>query len=319
MLEEKNPEWLQILQRTNLKSRLREKASLKRFNTWRIGGCADCLIDVVSLLDLSYLINFINKHNIPWFILGKGSNLLIPDKSWTGIILHLSGDFKKWNSNKKLNSNSNKIEVFAGAALTDVTFVNRCFNHGLGGMEFLIGIPGTIGGAVSMNAGAHGAETSEFVKEVEWMDLNGNIHTSKIEKLKFKYRFSELNCNFGKIITSTIFYLEHNDPKIIKDKINKYQSFRMEKQPYNKPSCGSVFKNPPGEYAAKLIEESGLKGKIIGHAQVSPVHANFIVNRGEASSQDILNLIDLIRETVFKKFSINLELEVQILQSNIHK
>ena len=315
MLKERAPEWLDKLREIPLKSRLREKETLKRFNTWRIGGNADCLIDVVNVLDLSYLINFISKHNIPWFILGKGSNLLISDKTWAGIILHLSGNFKNWNLSEKINSSSNKIEISAGAALSDVTFVQRCFNLGLGGMEFLIGIPETIGGAVCMNAGAHGAETSEFLKEVEWMDMEGKMHKSEIEKLKFKYRFSELNGIYGKIVTNAIFKLKKTDPKEIKEKINEYQNFRMNKQPYNQPSCGSVFKNPPGENAARLIEDSGLKGKINGGAQISQLHANFIVNLGEASSNDILSLIDMIRETVFKRYSINLETEVQILQS----
>jgi len=315
MLKEKNPEWLDILRETHLKSRLRERTTLKRFNTWRIGGNADCLIDVVSVLELSYLINFIRENNVPWFILGKGSNLLISDKNWSGIILHLSGDFKNWTPSEKINSSSNKIEVSAGAALSDVTFVQRNFNQGLGGMEFLIGIPGTIGGAVSMNAGAHGAETSEFLKEVEWMDMDGKMHKSGIKKLKFKYRFSELNGIYGRIITNAVFKMEITDPKKIKEKINEYQNFRMNQQPYNQPSCGSVFKNPPGENAARLIEDSGLKGNIHGGAQISPVHANFIVNLGDASSNDILSLIDITREEVFKRYSINLELEVQILQS----
>tara|TARA_Y100001970_G_C14170827_1_gene824048 strand:+ start:442 stop:1389 length:948 start_codon:yes stop_codon:yes gene_type:complete len=315
MYLEKSTEWLKILQKNNLKSRLREKASLKRFNTWRIGGDAECLIDVVNVKELGYLIKFITKNKIPWFILGKGSNLLIPENNWSGIALHLSGDFKNWSSPKNLNSKSDKIEVSVGSALADVTFVQKCFNNGLGGMEFLIGVPGTIGGAVSMNAGAHGTETSEFIKEVEWMDLEGKIHKSNIENLQFKYRYSELNGNFGKIILNTIFNMKKNDRKIIKKKINEYQNFRMQKQPYGQPSCGSVFKNPPGEYAARLIEESGLKGKIKGGAQISQKHANFIVNNGDATSSDILSLIDTIKGTIFKRYSINLELEVQILQS----
>ena len=315
MPKAKTPQWLKILREVNLKSRLREKTSLKRFNTWRIGGNADCLIDVVSILELRYLITLISKHNIPWFLIGKGSNLLISDKNWTGIILHLSGDFKNLTPSEKINSSTKNIEVSAGAALADVTFVQRCFNLGLGGMEFLIGIPGTIGGAVSMNAGAHGAEISKFLKEVEWIDMEGKIHKSDIGKLNFKYRFSELNSNYGKIITQAIFKIKKTEQNNIKERISEYQNFRMNNQPYNQPSCGSVFKNPPGENAAKLIEASGLKGKIQGGAQISPIHANFIINLGEATSNDILSLIDIIREKVFKKYSINLELEVQILQS----
>jgi len=315
MSETEKSEWLEKLEEASLTSRLRRKESLKRFNTWHIGGNADCLIDVVNISDLSYLLNFINKYQVPWFILGKGSNLLVSDSSWKGIVLHLSGDFKSWNIFKKNNSFCDKIEVSAGAAIADVTFAQRCCNHGFGGMEFLIGIPGTIGGAIAMNAGAHGTEISDFIKKVEWMDMGGVLHISEIEKLNFKYRFSELNGNFGKIITSAVFELQKSNPKFVKQKTIQFQKFRMEKQPYNQPSCGSVFKNPKSHHAAQLIEECGLKGRTIGGAQISQKHANFIVNLGNASSSDILSLIDITQEAVFKKHSINLELEVQILQS----
>ena len=185
-------------------------------------------------------------------------------------------------------------------------------------MEFLIGIPGTIGGAVAMNAGAHGAEISDFLEEIEWMDMEGNLHSTPREKLEFRYRFSELNGNFGRVITRAVLSLNESDPESVEKKILECQKFRMEKQPYNQPSCGSVFKNPPGDYAARLIEASGLKGKIKGGAQISPKHANFIVNLGKASSDDILSLINTIRETVLKNYSIDLMPEVQILQSSVY-
>ena len=317
MSNERKPEWLEALQKTPLTSRLRLKESLKRFNTWRIGGNAECLVDVVNVADLSLLLPFIRKHRIPWFILGKGSNLLIPDTCWPGIILHLSGEFRGWEPLEG-NSASEKNEVVAGAALADVTFAQRCVTRGWGGMEFLIGIPGTIGGAVAMNAGAHGGETAEFLKEAEWMDMEGNLHNSPRERLKFCYRYSELMGNYGRIITRAVFQLRESDPETVEKNLLECQQFRMEKQPYNQPSCGSVFKNPPGDYAARLMESSGLKGKIRGGAQISPKHANFIVNNGGASSADILSLIDTARETVFINHSINLELEVQILQSAVY-
>jgi UDP-N-acetylmuramate dehydrogenase len=275
------------------------------------------LIDVVNVDDLSFLLHFISKHRIPWFILGKGSNLLIPDTSWPGIILHLSGEFKSWEPLEQNNPSSKNNKVSAGAALADVTFAQRCVTQGWSGMEFLIGIPGTIGGAVAMNAGAHGGETAEFLLQAEWMDMEGNLHTSLREELEFRYRFSELNGNYGKIITRAVFQLEQTDPESVEKKLLECQQFRKEKQPYNQPSCGSVFKNPPGDFAARLIEDSGLKAKMCGDAQISSIHANFIVNLGEASSADILTLIDIVRETVFSRHSIYLEPEVQILQSSV--
>ena len=319
MPDEGQPEWLELLDKIPLTSRLRRKESLKRFNTWRIGGNADCLIDVVNVDDLRLLMTFISKHRIPWFILGKGSNLLIPDTSWSGIILHLSGEFKSWTPVEQDISSHKKNMVSAGSALADVTFAQRCVNPGWGGMEFLIGIPGTIGGAVAMNAGAHGGETADFLVEAEWMDLEGNLHITAREDLEFRYRFSELNGNYGRIITRAVFELQESDPETVENKLVECQQFRMENQPFNQPNCGSVFKNPPGDFAARLIEDSGLKAKIYGDAQISPIHANFIVNLGNASSADILALIDTVRETVFRKHSINLEPEVQILQSSVYR
>lgn len=317
MPDEALPEWLEDLEKIPLDSRLRRKESLKRFNTWRIGGVAECLIDVVNVQDLRLLLPYIREYRIPWFIIGKGSNLLVPDKNWPGIILHLSGDFKRWEPIEE-NINSGKKKVSAGAALADVTFAQKCVPHGWGGMEFLIGIPGTIGGAIAMNAGAHGAETADFLEEIEWMDMEGNLQSTPRKKLDFRYRFSELNGNFGRVITRAVLSLKESDPETVEKKILECQQFRMEKQPYNQPSCGSVFKNPPGDYAARLIEDSGLKGKIKGGAQISPKQANFIVNLGKASSDDILSLINTTRETVLRNYSIDLMPEVQILQSAVY-
>ena len=317
MPDELLPEWLVDLEKIPLDSRLRLKESLKRFNTWRIGGTAECVIDVVNIQDLMVLLPFIRKNRIPWFVIGKGSNLLVPDKTWPGIILHLSGDFKCWEPIEE-NFNSGKKKVFAGAALADVTIAQKCMLNGWGGMEFLIGIPGTIGGAIAMNAGAHGAETADFIDEIEWMDMEGNLHSTSKEKLDFRYRYSELNGNLGRIITRAILSLNESDRNTVEKKIMKCQQFRMEMQPYNQPSCGSVFKNPPGDYAARLIETSGLKGKIKGGAQISPKQANFIVNLGNASSDDILSLINTARETVLRNYSIDLMPEVQILQSSVY-
>ena len=315
MPSEEQPEWMETLEKTPLTSRLRRKESLKRFNTWRIGGFAECLIDVVNVADLSFLLPFISKYRIPWFILGKGSNLLIPDTSWPGIILHLSGEFKSWEPLENNNPSRKNNEVSAGAALADVTFAQRCVTQGWSGMEFLIGIPGTIGGAVAMNAGAHGGETAEFLMQAEWMDMEGNLHTSLRDDLEFRYRFSELNGNYGKIITRAVFKLQQDAPESVGKKLLECQKFRRENQPCNQPSCGSVFKNPPGDFAARLIEDCGLKAKMTGDAQISPIHANYIVNLGKASSTDIVTLMDTVQETVLSKHSIYLEPEVQILQS----
>jgi len=303
-----NLEWVSELKVLELRSRIRWNESLKRFNTWRIGGSSRCLIDVETEEDLGLLFLFLKQEEIPWFLIGKGSNLLIHDQLWEGIILHLSGDFKHWEPQKEHTS------VQAGAALADVTFAQRCVSFGWSGMEFLIGIPGTIGGAIATNAGAHGGETSTFLKTIRWMDLDGTIHQDNCETFEFSYRFSKLDAKQGKIVLSAIFELQENDPQKVKETLLECQRFRMEKQPYNQPSCGSVFKNPPYDHAARLIELSRLKGKIRGNAQISPKHANFIVNLGDATSEDMIWLLEHVQDKVFKDHNIELIPEVQILQ-----
>jgi UDP-N-acetylmuramate dehydrogenase len=264
---------------------------------------------VSSVEDLAVLLKFIQGHHIPWYLLGKGSNLLIADETWPGIVLRLGSAFKQWEIQTKERT------VCAGSALASVTFVQRCVPLGWGGLEFLIGVPGTIGGAIAMNAGAHGGEVHQFLKRVWWMDLEGILHQSEVESIDFSYRHSALNARYETIIIQGLFQLEDSDQKTIQSKIRDYQTFRLEHQPKRQPNCGSVFKNPPGHYAAKLIETSGLKGSQIGDAQISQKHANFIVNLGNASARDVLQLIELARNKVYQDHGISLELEVQILQA----
>ena len=301
-------EWEAALKKLSLQSRLRWNESLKRFNTWRIGGAARCLVDVENLKDLSRLLPFLKEHRLKWFLIGKGSNLLIPDSTWEGVIVHLSGDFKSWEPLEE------GPMVRAGSGLADVTFVQRCVPKGWSGMEFMIGIPGTIGGAVATNAGAHGGETAEFLSRLTWMDLEGEVHENTRQEFNFDYRFSELDARQGRILVSAIFELRQMDAHSVRQKALECQRFRIEKQPYNQPSCGSVFKNPPGDHAARLIEASGLKGSIRGSAQISPKHSNFIVNLGRTRADDILWLMDLAQERVLKDHGRELIPEVQILQ-----
>ncbi|MBF0280265.1 MAG: UDP-N-acetylmuramate dehydrogenase [SAR324 cluster bacterium] len=299
--------WKEKLQKIPLQSKLFWAHSLKRFNTLKVGGAAACLVDVMHTEDLSRLLPFLRQEQIPWFILGKGSNLIFPDDGWPGVVLRLSSHFKQWEVLKEHR------QIFVGAALADVTVALRCASLGWSGLEFLIGIPGSIGGAIAMNAGAHGGEISQYLKKIWWMDMAGKVHEAEGKSLAFAYRQSPLNGKLGTVVTSALFQLEASDPETVKARIRELQTFREEKQPRNIPNCGSVFKNPDGRYAAELIESAGLKGHCIGGAQISPVHSNFIVNQGEATAQDVLALIDLVQKTVWKTHQINLEPEVQIV------
>ncbi|MGK5092923.1 UDP-N-acetylmuramate dehydrogenase [Deltaproteobacteria bacterium TL4] len=302
--------WKNALSELPLQSRIQWDYSLKRYNTLKVGGKTTGFIDVLSPADLKLLLPFIHHYQIPWFLLGKGSNVLIKDETWPGIIFRLSGEFKSCSLQPPTH------QILAGAALTCVSFVQKCIPLGWGGMEFLIGIPGTIGGAIAMNAGAHGAEISEFLQEVGWMDFEGNLHADDVRHFNFSYRHSSLNARVhSTIVTQALFKLGLSDPETVKSRVQQWQQFRFEKQPHKQPNCGSVFKNPPGHYAAQLIEASGLKGFKLGDAQVSEKHSNFMVNLGHATALEILNLITLVQEKVLNDHGVLLETEVQILSA----
>lgn len=299
--------WQENLSALPLISKLRWDYSLQRYNTMKIGGNAACFIEVDSFDDLSRLLPWIEEQALPWVILGKGSNLLIPDSGWPGIVLRLGKEFKQWQVYPE------RQRVYAGAGLADVTIAQKCLRVGLSGLEFLIGVPGTLGGAIAMNAGAHQAEMADFLIKVRWMDMQGHIHTSEIAEIDFRYRYSSICGATNKVILDAELQLEISSPQKIKEKVETYQHFRTSKQPQKIPNCGSVFKNPQGDYAARLIESCGLKGKQIGSAQISKKHSNFIVNLGEASAQDVLDLIQLAQDSVYAKYSIILEPEVHLL------
>ena len=302
------PEWRTALAALRLHSRVRWDESLKRLNTWRIGGVADCVVDVQSLDDLAQLLPFIQKQRVPWTVIGKGSNLLVPDEGWRGLVLHLGKGFKDWVPLEAPQT------VRVGAALADVTFAQRCIEPGWGGMEFLVGVPGTIGGAVAMNAGAHGGEIVDFLREVCWLDMGGNLRHAPAEAIEFHYRFSGLNACNGVLVTHATFELRESQPPEVRKQVDACLRFREEKQPRNQPNCGSVFKNPENDHAARLIEASGLKGAVRGGMQISSLHANFIVNRGEGTAADALALIEQAQERVFQDHGIRLEPEVQHLK-----
>ena len=302
--------WQSQLLSLPLQSKLHWNYSLKRFNTLRVGGAAHCFIEVETQTDLSQLLPILHQFQIPWFVLGKGSNLILPDSGWPGVMLRLSSGFKSWEVNPSQH------EVYVGAGLPDVTFAQRCSALGWSGLEFLIGIPGCIGGALAMNAGAHGAEISDHLKQIWWTDVQGKSHQAHRASVDFAYRHSPLNQKFGAVITAALFRLNPSSPEMVRKKIKKYQTFREEKQPRQIPNCGSVFKNPPGTHAAQLIESVGLKGRCIGAAQISEKHSNFIVNLGNASTSDVLALMELAQQKVWESHQIVLEPEVQIVTAH---
>ena len=238
------------------------------------------------------------------FILGRGSNVLVRDGGYDGIIIRLSGEFTLIESTQNV--------ITAGAAATNVEVCVLARDEGLSGIEFMHGIPGSIGGAVFMNAGAYGSEICDYVDEVTFMDEDYNVVAKPSKDIDFGYRHTEF-MDGGGIIISVKLRLTPSSADAVASKMDTLLNKRTSKQPMNYPSCGSVFKRPLGGYAAKLIEDAGLKGASIGGAEVSTKHSGFIINKGEATANDITDLIKLVQKRVKKNSGIDLKTEVRII------
>ena len=283
--------------------RIQEGEPLAPRTTFRIGGPADRLYTLENLGQLKGLLQALEQGNIPRMVLGKGSNLLVSDKGYRGAVLALAGEFQKVELLP-----GGRVLAGAGAPLASVCAFAR--DRGLSGLEFAWGIPGSIGGAAYMDAGAYGGEMKDVVVKVRHLTSDGREGEAQGEDLAFGYRKSRY-VGSGEIITQVEFQLEPGEPAAIAGKMEELMGRRKDKQPYDMPSAGSVFKRPEGHFAGTLIEQAGLKGRSVGGAQVSPKHG-FIVNTGGATCQDVLDLIALIQKTVQEKFGVALEPEVRV-------
>ena len=270
---------------------------MKKHTTFRTGGNADYLVTPTSKEEIIELL----KIDIPKTVIGNGSNLLVKDGGIRGLVIQLS-------KNDRYTINENVIE--AGSGIFVAKLSQLALKEGLTGLEFACGIPGTLGGAIYMNAGAYGGEMSNVVVETEFLKENGEIET--ITDHQFAYRKSIFQ-NMNRIILSSRLKLEKGNVDEIKSKMDEYKTARNTKQPINFPSAGSTFKRPEGYFAGKLIVDAGLKGYRIGGAEVSTLHAGFVINADNATSKDILELISYIQKTVNEKFGVNLETEVKII------
>ncbi len=279
---------------------------LGEYTTFRAGGPVEALYEAHTLAELIDLITFLAQEKIPYFVIGRGSNMLVPDEGLDAVAISLKGEFL---TIEVAEGDAQGLLVGAGASIFDL--LDHCRVHGLSGVEFLAGIPGTAGGAVAMNAGAFGREIGEKVAGVELINGKGQKGWLNRERLHFSYRHFERPA--GAVITRVLFSLEKESGERIRQRIVEYLKKKKAQQPLELPSAGSVFKNPPGHYAGKLIEEAGLKGKRIGGAMISPKHANFIVNTGQAKAADILALIRTAREKVKARFGVDLDLEIEVL------
>lgn len=279
---------------------------MKKHTTFKIGGPADYFIKVKNIDILKKLIEFARERNIPLNIIGNGSNLLVLDKGIRGIVAKL--DFKKVDIKKKENFSL----VTVSADIMGSSLARKVAKLGLKGIEFLSGIPCTIGGAVRMNAGAYKQEIKDTLVSVKYLDENGNIIEKLNEELHFAYRTSMFE-DTPYIIIEAVFKLENGDRNEVEKKIEEMTLARREKQPIEYPSAGSTFKRKGDIITAKLIDECGLKGYTIGGAAVSLKHAGFIINKGNATAKDVLKLVRLVKNRVYAKFNIEIELEMLIL------
>lgn len=288
----------------SLRIKLKEQESLKNHTTFRIGGAARYFIEPKNSVELKSLLRLLIRYKISFLVLGSGSNILVSDKGVSGAVIRLSSNYFK-----KINYSGGFLEAKSGIPLSGLLIFAE--KKGLSGAEFLAGIPGTLGGALIMNAGSQDKSIGELVKEITVMDRNGNIKNLPKNKIKFGYR----NSSLGKyIILSARLELLKVDKQEVKEKITRYLSYRRLTQDLRYPSAGCVFKNPSGYSAGEIIDLCGLKGRRIGGASISERHANFILNFKNAKARDVLRLIDLIKKQVKKKFKINLEPEIKIWQ-----
>lgn len=278
--------------------------ALKDYTTWGIGGPADVLVKVNNEEQLKQLLIFNNENNIKTTVIGLGSNLLITDKGIRGCVLVLADNYDD------IKLNGTEISVLAGTSLNKAA--KYSIAHGLTGMEEISGIPGSVGGAVSMNAGAYGKEIKDVCISVKAFDLAGNEYNFTNDQMNFSYRHSKI-FDQDLIVSSATFKLQNDDKNEAMGKYEDYTNRRETKQPLDKKSAGSTFKRPEGSYASKLIDECGLRGYRVGDCQVSEKHCGFIINAGEATSADMLAFIEEVAGIVYKKTGFKLEREVKLI------
>ena len=277
--------------------------NLAPYTSYKIGGPTAVWVAPRTEAGTGEVLAIVHAEDIPLFVLGLGSNLLISDNGWPGVTVYLGSNMSGWNFAGPIAS------VRAGTPLLDL--IRHAVDNGLGGMELMAGIPGSVGGALRMNAGAFGQEIAQTTLNVKGFRLDGTPFKAERENLNFGYR--QVPDLEQVVLTSAKFRFKQTDAAVLRQRMNDILALRVKKQPLDYPSCGSVFKRPPGYYAGALIEEAGLKGERIGGAVISPKHAGFILNTDNASAADVLALIRKIEDNVWQRFGVKLEREVKLI------
>ncbi|HEX7056034.1 MAG TPA: UDP-N-acetylmuramate dehydrogenase [Bacilli bacterium] len=277
---------------------------MSNHTTWKIGGPADLFVVPETKQQLADTINILHRHRVPWMKIGRGSNMLVLDKGIRGAVVKLGGGLDY--------ASIADSTVTAGAAYGLIKLSVVAGKAGLTGLEFAGGIPGSVGGAVYMNAGAHGSDISRILASVEVLDETGKFARWSASDLCFAYRHSKLQ-QTSVVVTEAVFQLAYGDRKEIAAAMAAHKNRRLQTQPLQSACAGSVFRNPENQHAAKLIEQAGLKGTRVGGAEISPLHANFIVNVANATANDVLTLIELIQNKIFALYKVRLIPEVLVV------
>jgi len=291
------------LRSAGFRGTLKVTEPLAPYTTWRIGGPADLLAQPEDRADLLLCLEWAGHHGVPWRILGNGSNLLVRDAGVRGLVIRIR------RSLDAVTIRGNRIEAEAGASFPAVA--NLAASAGLAGLEFGAGIPGTIGGAIVMNAGWHEYEIGNVVESVEYVDFSGFTRRWLHDECGFAYRGSAFRGQRG-VVVSCALELEPGDPAAVRARLESFASSRKENQPTELASCGSVFLKPPGDFAGRLIDAAGLKGLRVGGVEVSPRHANFFVNVGNATCADALALVERVETEVERRFGVRLVREFEL-------
>ena len=281
-----------------------EDEMMNKHTTFKVGGPADLYVIPRSEEELVYAIEVCKSENVPYYVIGNGSNLLVTDKGFRGVIIEV------YRQMSDITVEGNCITAYAGALLSKIA--NTALEHGLTGLEFAHGIPGALGGAVTMNAGAYDGEMKQVLESATVIDDKGQVRTLSSDELELEYRKSIIS-RLGYTVIKATMRLEDGDKEAISAKMKDLMQRRRDKQPLEYPSAGSTFKRPEGHFAAKLIDDCGLRGLSLRGAQVSDKHCGFVINSGEANAKDILDLMFIVKSTVNAKFGIILEEEVKIL------
>ena len=289
------------------RGRVSERVGMKRYTTFRIGGLAEVMAWPADLDALRMAVAVARELELPWRVLGAGSNLLVGDGGVDEVLLSLS----EMQAQVEIGAGADGAEAALPAGEKLAAAIKVCAARGLAGLEWAAGIPGTVGGAVVMNAGSQGSSMSERLTWVDWLLADGQVRRTPRAELDFGYR--RLARPEGAAVLGCGVALTSDQPRAIRERIVKGLKWRRQRQPLSHPSAGSVFKNPTGDHAGRLIEVAGLKGESRGDAQISELHANFIVNRGRALSRDVAALIELARSRVRETAGVELELEIEII------